>query len=90
MVQVRTGSYVLQGCEAQRLDVRVVGREVTKEIPAADPYRLTERLHSVSPCNCLQAPINPCFVKQAIIRDMLGGEPLGHVPLQLTAAVPKH
>lgn len=90
MAQVRTGSYVLQGCEGQRLDVRVVGRGVTKKIPAADPYRSTGRLHSVSPRNYLQALINPCFVKQAIIREMLGGEPLGHVPLQLTAAAPKH
>lgn len=30
------------------------------------------------------------FLTQAIIRDVLGGEPLGHVPLSLTAAVPKH
>lgn len=31
MVQVRTGSYLLWGCEGQRLDVRVVGKGVTKE-----------------------------------------------------------
>lgn len=28
--------------------------------------------------------------KQTIIREVLGGEPVGHVPLPLTAAVPKH
>lgn len=81
--------YVSQGCEGQRLDVRVVGRRVTEKIPAVDQHRLTGRLHSVSLCNYLQALINPCFVKQAIIREVLGGEPLRHVPLQLTAVVLK-
>lgn len=89
MVQVRTRLCVLQGCEGQRLEVRVVDRVVTKKIPAADQHRSTGRLHSVSPHNYLQALINPCFIKPAIIREVLGGEPLGHVPLQLTAAAPK-
>lgn len=66
------------GCEGQRLDVRVVGEGVTKEIPAADLYRWTVRLHSVSPHNYLQALINPCFIKQAIFREVFGEEPLGH------------
>lgn len=68
----------------------MVGRGVAKKIPVADPYRSTGRLHSVSPRNCLQALINTCFVKQAIIRGVLGREPVGHVPLQLIAAVLKH
>lgn len=45
MVQVRTRSYVFQGCEGQRLDVRVVGRGVAEKIPAADLYRSAGRLH---------------------------------------------
>lgn len=85
MVQVRTGSYLLWGCEGQRLDVSG-GQGSDQGIPAADLYRWTVRLHSVSPHNYLQALINPCFIEQAIFREVFGEEPLGHVPFQLSAA----
>lgn len=71
---------MLQGCERQRLDVRVVDSWVADKIQAADPYRLTERLQSA----LLQALTHPCFIR--LLLEMLGGEPLGCVPLQLPAA----
>lgn len=62
------------GCKGQRLDVRVVGKGVTKEIPPADLYRLKGRLHTVSPHNYFQALIthaslNRLFLERCLVKS---------------------
>lgn len=85
------GSYVLQDGEGQKAGFQSYRQGVAKKIPAAaTACRSTRRLHSDPPLNYLQALLNQCFLKQTIIREVRGGEPLGHVPLPFTAALPKH